>query len=142
MSKESCVYCCNSQYDNAWSFEFCIMAPSWKGCTSGNLGTGFWYDWHYKKFIRCCDCHNYSGCDRYKGQVNCACIFWSKEQNSTHYVSRMCVRTSDTSFQSVLAGGNYPTNEGGDLMIGMPCWTIWGIPCDRPQFGTCSMDAS
>lgn len=139
MAKDSCVFCCNSSFDNAWSFEFCIMAPSWKGCTSGNLGTGFWYDWHFKKFIRCCDCHNYTGCERYKGQVNCACIFWSKEQNSSKYVSRMCVRTQETPFQSVLAGGNYPATEGGNLMIGMPCWTIWGMPCDRPCFGTCSM---
>jgi len=52
----------------------------------------------------------------------------------------MCLRTADTPFQSTLAEtGNYPSQEGGAEATGTPCWTIWAIPCDRPQFGTCSM---
>ena len=137
-----CVYCCNSQWDNIWSFEFTICAPMWHGCTSGNQGTGVFYDWWYHKFPRCCDEYDYSGCDRQKGQNYCSCLFWSCKQNATQYVTRMCVKTCDTPFQSALAGGNYPSQEGGAESTGTPCWTIWAIPCDRPQFGTCSMTTS
>ena len=141
-AQNACVYCCNSQWDNIWSFEFTICAPMWHGCTSGNQGTGVFYDWWYFKNPRCCDDYDYSGCDRQKGHTFCACLFWSCKQNATQYVTRMCLKTCETPFQSALAGGNYPSNEGGDKAAGTPCWTIWGIPCDRPEFGTCSMTTS
>ena len=139
MRNGSCVFCCNSQWDNIFSFQYTVCAPHFKGCTSGNQGGGVFFDWWFKKFPRCCGEYSHPGCDRIKGRTFCACLFWSCKQNADYYVTRMCLRTSETPFQSTLAGGNYPSEEGGADGAGTPCWTIWAIPCDRPQFGTCSM---
>jgi len=140
MQKDACIYCCNRQWDNAWSFQFTICSPEWKGCTSGNQGTGVFYDFKYaRKFVACCDDYNSNGHDRFRGMTHCSCLFWNCNMNSFYYLTRMCLKVHQTPFQSLLNAGNYPTNEGGDHMVGTPCWTIWGVPCDRPQFGTCSM---
>lgn len=142
MGRNSCIYCCNSQWDNAWSFTFTVCAPEHKGCTSGNQGRGVHYDFCFqRKFVRYCDCYVLSGWDRFKGTTFCSCLFWSCKQNSNaaHYVTQMCMRSQDTPFMSTLAGGNYPSNEGGDVMTGTPCWTIYGVPCYIPTFGTCDM---
>ena len=140
---EPCIYCCNSQWDNIWSFVYTVCAPQYKGCTSGNQGMGIHYDWCYsRKFVRYCDCYNRTGWDRSKGATHCHCLFWSCKQNSSKYLTRLCMKSSETPFQSALAGGNYPGNEGGDHSAGTPCWTIWAIPCHIPTFGTCNMSAS
>ena len=142
VGKEACIYCNSFSSDQGWSFEFCVMAPRWKTCTSGNQGLGIWYDWSYKKWIKCCDCQTYTGCDRAKGNTHCSCIFWNCDQNSNYYLSRICLRTQETPFQSTLKAGNYTAADGAECMLGVPCWTIWAIPCDRPCFGTCCMETS
>ena len=144
MHMNACVFCCQSQWDSGWSWEMSIFAPSWKGCTSGAQGTGVWYDWWFPKFIRCCDCYCYTGCDRQKGQTYCSCLFWGPGQDSTsgNHVTRMCMRFEYTPFEPVTNGGQYQVAGGGDQLVGQPCWTIWGIPCDRPCFGTCCMSTS
>ena len=141
MGKEMCVYCNGFATDQAWNLEFCIRAPKWKTCTSGNQGLGVWYDFAYKKWVKCCDCQNYTSCDRVVGNTHCSCLFWGCEQNSNDkYVTRMCLRTEQSPFMSTLAGGNYQNaQEGAELMLGIPCWTIWAMPCHRPEFGTCNM---
>ena len=145
MGKDACVYCCGRQYDNAFSFGMTICAPQWKGCTSGYQGTGVHYDWWFKKFVAWCDCYDYSGCDRYKGNNYCACLFWSCKQNTNNqYVTRMCMRFEYTAFEPTTNAGSWSSEavDGGALQVGQPCWTIWGIPCDRPCFGTCNMSTA
>ena len=141
MHINACVFCCQSSIDSGFSWEMSIFSPSWKGCTSGGQGTGVWYDWWFPKFIRCCDCYCYTGCDRQMGNNFCSCLFWGPGQDSgtTNHVTRMCMRFEYTPFEPVTCGGSYQVCGGGDQLVGQPCWTIWGIPCDRPCFGTCSM---
>ena len=52
------------------------------------------------------------------------------------------MRMENNPFMSALSSGNYESSVGGACAAGQPCWTIWGIPCHRPEFGTCCMDAS
>ena len=143
MGKEMCVYCWGVQYDKAFNIEFCIRAPKWKNCTSGGQGTGFWYNFAYKKWTNCCDGHCFTSCDRVMGTNHCSCLMWSCEQNTSNYITRMCLRTESTPFMSTLAGaGNWNPNDGAENILGVPCWTIWAMPCDRPTFGTCCMETS
>jgi len=143
MSVGSCVYCCQSPTDSVWSFEYTVCSPEWRGCTSGGgCGSGIHFDWWYKKFNRCCGAYQFMGCERIKGYtVANVCLTWNSQQSDC-YLQRMCLRMGCTPFMSSLAGGAWASTSGGADMAGTPCWTIWGIPCDRPEFGTCSMSSS
>ena len=135
---DACIYCCNGAYDDIWSMQFTICAPNWKGCYE--QGQGIFYDFQYKKYARA---HNteyeYNGWDRIAGYSYCSCMNWNKNQGSDKYLSKICLSTSDTPFMSTLVEGTYTATRGGACATGQPCWTIWGVPCDRPCFGTCTM---
>jgi hypothetical protein len=140
MFKEACVYCCNSPCDDLHGFEWTIWSPkfSWGGPKKGGWVN---YDFRYKKFIRNnWDNYGWQSEDRHLGTVYCHCIFWSPCQvTDNRYFSRLCMKTANTPFQSALAAGQYNNSIGGACAGGQPCWTIWGKPCFRPEFGTCSM---
>ena len=101
------------------------------------------WDWRYKKFIRSnWDNYNWASRDRQRGITHCACMYWSPCQNDSFYFSRLCIHFDNNMFQSALSAGNYEAAAGGACAAGQPCWTIWGMPCFRPEFGTCSMTTS
>ena len=142
MLKEACIYCCNAAQDDLWGFEWTVWAPcdAW-GCPA--QGRGVMWDWRYKKFMRSnWDNYGYASRDRQMGITYCSCLFWSACQNSTYAFTRLCIEMGNAPFQSALVSGNYNSDSGGACGAGQPCWTIWGIPCFRPEFGTCSMTTS
>ena len=146
MTYESCVYCCNSSYTDMWGFEWCVWAQcdAW-GCS--HQGHGVMFDWRYQRFIRNNSFdYDWQARDRQMGHLYCHCMVWSPCQNSSsgRYFQRLCLKVSDTPFMSTLtsSGGGSPTfqsSNGGACAAGQPCWTIWGIPCHWPEFGTCCM---
>ena len=145
MLRSNCVYCCNTPYDDMWGFEWTVWSPcnaAW-GCPK--QGAGVMWDFSWKKFIRnnWADYH-YASRDRQMGFTYCHCLYWSPCQNSStsRYFARLLMRMENNPFMSALSSGNYESSVGGACAAGQPCWTIWGIPCHRPEFGTCCMDAS
>ena len=144
MLRNNCVFCCNSQYDDLWGFEWTVWAPcdAW-GCL--RQGRGVMWDWKYKKYIRSSwDGYHYQSRDRQAGYTNCHCMVWSPCQNSEdgRYFTRLLMKMESHPFMSALYAGSYHSGSGGACSAGQPCWTIWGIPCHRPEFGTCCMSTT
>ena len=131
-----CVYCCGMASDAIWWFEYTICGTDYYKCSSQNRGNTILYDICYPKWRNNCSCYSWASHDRHKGRnFECECLFWSCWQNSSHYLTRICMKTSESPFMSALAGGSYQSPNGGALSAGQPCWTIWGMPCFRPRFG-------
>ena len=137
MITSACIYCCSRPVDIGWGFDFCIWMPAWKdpGRTqSGNI----FYKWVYKKNIAGeANSYCYPGCDVHWGMAFCPNMGWSVNQvGYTGFLSRMCLKVHDVPFQPTTVGGNYCSTTGGNMLAGQPCWSIYGIPCHRPHFGT------
>jgi hypothetical protein len=142
LGKDTCIYCCNGAYDDLWSMQFTVCAPNWKGCYE--QGGGIFYSFWYKKYGRAHYTeYDYTGWDITRGYSYCSCINWNCDQGDVNaYLTKLCLMTTDTPFQSALADGTYNSGRGGACSVGVPCWTIWGVPCNRPCFGSCSMITS
>ena len=139
-----CIQCMNAEAkDTQWGFQFMICAPQWKRTVSQNTGGGVFYDVRMASKYMCnCTAYCYSDYSRFKGQNFCSCLMWNCNQNSNYYVSRMCMKVSNQQFMSALCSSSTTPCEGGSCSAGVPCWTIWGQPCIRPMFGTCSMSTA
>lgn len=145
MLNGACVYCCNGVTSQSWGFEWIVCAPPWKKCTNDGQGGGVYFDFYYKKFIAECGEYYFPNWDRQKGFNFCSCLHWSKQQNTDCYLERLCMKFSDSPMQPTVGTDTFLTwcaNQGGMCYTGIPCWTIWGVPCYRPKFGTCSMTTS
>lgn len=132
-----CIYCCGMVSDALWWFEYTICGTDYYKCTSQHRGNTILADLCYPKWRNNCNCYQWPGHNRVKvSNRQCECLMWSCTQNSSHFLSRICLKVSNTPFMSGLAGGNnYQTQTGGARSAGQPCWTIWGMPCFRPKFG-------
>ena len=142
MGKDTCVYCCNGAWDDIWSMQFTVCAPNWKACY--DQGQGVFYSFWWKKYTRA---HNteyeYTGWDITRGYTYCSNMNWNCDiGDSNNYLSRICLVTREPPFMPAVSDGNYSTSRGGACGAGVPCWTVWGVPCNRPQFGSCSMTTS
>ena len=145
ISGDYCIQCMNAEArDTVWGFQFMICAPEWKRTVSQNTGGGVFYDLRTTAKYMCnCNQYCYSDYSRFKGFNFCSCLFWNCTQNSNYYVSKMCLKVANQAFQSALvSGGSWTGCEGFPCATGVPCWTIWGQPCMRPQFGTCCIDTA
>ena len=131
-----CIYCCQMTADAIWWFEYTICGTDYYKCTSNNRGITILYDLCYPKWRNNCNCYTWAGHDRHKGRnAQCECIMWNCCQNSAQYLTRICLKTSDSPIESALNYGSYQAQNGGSISAGQPCWTIWGMPCYRPRFG-------
>ena len=131
-----CIYCCGMASDAIWWFEYTICGTDYYKCTSQNRGNTILVDICYAKCRNNCDRYQWAGHTRMKARNHsCDCLMWNCTQNSSHYLSRICLRVSNTPFMSAIAGGSYQSQNGGVNSAGQPCWTIWGMPCFRPKFG-------
>lgn len=142
-TRESCYYCCNSPTWGIVDMDVCIYSIGWVGNYGCGRGWNIGYDVNWQKFPATgYDGWEYNGNNRSRqtGFTNCHCMVWGTEQNSTanRQFTRFCMCTSSNPFMSALSVGNYIAAGGGNLQVGIPCWTIYGKPCHRPQFGTVS----
>ena len=145
MLQDACYYCCNSPNWAIVDMDICVFSIGWIGNYGCSKGFNIGYDVRWQKFPGTgWDSFEYNGVNRARttGSTNfCQCMVWGTEQNSqaNRQFTRLCMCTSSTPFLSALSGGNYlDSGGGGALQVGIPCWTIYGKPCHRPQFGTVS----
>ena len=110
------------------------QSVSKSNCMSGNNGQyGVCYDICYGHRWAACD---YSCCwggsNRIKGGVWCHPLVWSEEQSSNRFLTKMKIKTNynwiPTDQASVTWQGDF-----GNKPQGQPCWSLYGIPCNRPD---------
>ena len=147
MAMYACIYCCNTQWDDIWSFDWTIWQAPWRACCCP--GNSIYYKFCYKKWVReDQNQYDYMSWDTSMGRNFCSCLHWNCVQAGcfgncdNRYMQRLCLKVCNTPFMSALFGGTYPCHHGCSSAVGDPCWTIYGSPCDRPMMGTCSMDNS
>lgn len=140
-TRESCYRCCHSGNWAIVDLDMCVFQVGYVGneacARRGIIG----YDVRWQKYPDTGTSEwrfNGNNYNRQTGYANCHCMVWGTEQSTTanRQFTRLCFCTSHVPFQSSLNAGTYISAGGGNLSTGMPCWTIYGKPCHRPEFGT------
>lgn len=144
LSQNGCWYCCNSPYGN-------IVDMAWTICQSKTMGSyrergwSIDYDFCFRKRPQETSNTNHwtPSVNRWWGSLGeCQCMYWGCEQNTNpnRIFTRICLNVSDQPWQSSLASAfqTWQSSNGGNLMTGVPCWTIYGRNCYKPDMGTLS----
>lgn len=102
-------------------------------CMSGQNGTnGVCYDICYGLKQPWCD---YSCCafgsNRLKGAVWCHPLVWDKSQDENRYLKSLKIQNTYGWIPTNTATANWQSYFGNKPQ-GQPCWSLYGIPCDRP----------
>ena len=130
-----CWYCCGTNCSMPQAITIEVgQSVSKSNCMSGQNGQyGVCFDICYGHRWAACD---YSCCwggsNRIKGGVWCHPLVWAKSQHADRYFKHLKIITNY---------GWIPTHKAsvswqcwfGDQPQGYPCWSLYGIPCDRPD---------
>lgn len=129
-----CWYCCstNCAMPQAMSIEI-GQSVSKSNCMDGNNSAGgLCYDICYGHRWPYCDCSPWwGGSNRMVGYGWCSPIVWAETQNSCYF----------SKFKLAAKYGLIPTDSSsvtwqgrwGNEPQGQPCWSMYGIPCTRPN---------
>lgn len=129
-----CWYCCNSACSIPQSMAWEIgSSVSKANCMSGNASSGgLCYDVCYGHRWSACDySNNWGGSNRIKGWTWCHPTVWEENQHSC-YLKTLKIKNSYGWIPTDKASVTWQ-NRWGDKPQGQPCWSMYGIPCTRPN---------
>tara|TARA_Y100000768_G_scaffold255659_1_gene194318 strand:+ start:2447 stop:3319 length:873 start_codon:yes stop_codon:yes gene_type:complete len=130
-----CWYCCGTNCSMPQSMSWEIGTSVAKSnCMSGNNSSGgLCYDICYGHRWPACDFSNcWGGSNRIKGWTWCHPVVWNEEQNSGSYLKSLRIKNNYGWIPTDTASATWQSRWGNQPQ-GQPCWSIYGIPCTRPD---------
>jgi len=135
-----CWYCCNSTcwLPQSLSIEIGNSSHGSQTNSPANANNGrTCYDICYGARFAACDYANCNvGVNRVQGVLWNWPGVWSEKQNSGCYITKFQI-TASQGFIPSTSGGTWSA-AAGNLALGTPCWSMYGIPCTRPTFVGCN----
>ena len=130
-----CWYCCNTNCSMPQAMAIEVgQSVSKANCMSGNQSAaGLCYDICYGHRWSYCDCSDWwGGSNRMVGYAWCAPFVWAETQNSCYFKKLRIQAKYGLIPTDVSTGPSWQARWGNEPQ-GQPCWSMYGIPCTRPN---------